>query len=104
MSALQLTCPVCDAVLRLASAPVPGSRSKCPRCGTPFSLDAPGASPPPVLEEAQPACPDNGGQPIRKAPPGAIKSPKKETAERQSRPENHDDEDDAGDTKAAGLP
>jgi hypothetical protein len=40
MSTPHLTCPKCDAVLRLNAVPIPGAGSKCPCWGTTFSLEA----------------------------------------------------------------
>jgi S1-C subfamily serine protease len=67
MSAPQLTCPMCDAVLRLSSALVPGAHTRCPRCGTPFSLNEPNASPPAVAATS-PVQQESAGSAIPRTP------------------------------------
>jgi hypothetical protein len=38
MSALEVTCPGCDATLRINKTPTPGARLKCPKCGEPLPV------------------------------------------------------------------
>src|SRR5258708_5923961 len=97
MSTTQLTCPICDAVMRLTAAPTPGARTRCPRCGTPFSLDAPASSAPPAVE-TRPAPFIDAGQAIREAPVGkSVTVKNKFAAPRIQAP-------DDGDKKNGGIP
>src|SRR5438105_1111447 len=96
MSNPRLVCPMCDAVLQLRSALKPGAHTRCPQCGTPFSLDTPATSPPPAEEMAAPH-PESAQPATRQAP-----------AHRPVPPADRDDDRPAhplrdGDQPAAGM-
>jgi len=42
MAAVRVTCPECEAVLKLAAAPTPGKKLKCPKCENVFAPPANG--------------------------------------------------------------
>lgn len=56
----RIKCPDCEGVLRLAKAPDPGKRIKCPKCGAKFALAE--EEPPPVTKKKTTAVPSAAGK------------------------------------------
>lgn len=94
MAAVRVTCTECDATLKLASAPPPGKKVKCPKCKALFV--------PPVEEEDEDA--EDVDRPVKTAARQATGPKPKPKAAVKPAPEpekkKDDDDDDSGGTYA----
>jgi predicted Zn finger-like uncharacterized protein len=84
MPPVKITCPECEAVLKVSQPPPPGKKLKCPRCGETFS--APGAP-----AGARTAAPAVKKKPAGKKPDDAIRAPAPPK-------KTHDEDDEEGGT------
>jgi predicted Zn finger-like uncharacterized protein len=84
MPPVKITCPECEAVLKVSQPPPPGKKLKCPRCGETFS--APGAP-----AGARTAAPAAKKKPAGKKPDDAIRAPAPPK-------KTHDEDDEEGGT------
>lgn len=86
---VRITCPECDATLKLAKAPAPGKKVKCPKCEALFV--------PPVEEEAAADDPD---RPVKTAARKATGPKPKPKAAVKPDAKNADDDDEGPSTYA----
>jgi predicted Zn finger-like uncharacterized protein len=113
MPPVKITCPECEAVLKVSTPPPPGKKMKCPKCGETFAAprEASGSRKPAPAAGKKKAAP-KPDEPIRTpAPPkkptdddddegggtyGVVKDPDEETADAD---EDEDEDEDKGKRK-----